>query len=100
MHKLNGLIDFMHRPFRFSVTRIISLVGALLISALLLIHPTQIAANATDINHGYLILLMLGLSGGFVHGIGFNPNFWLWKIVFSPYFSWVILSSFVFFSVE
>jgi cyd operon protein YbgE len=68
---------------------------ALILSGLLLINPGQIADSTAQLKHGYLSLLMLALSGAFIHGVGFNPRFWLWKIIFSPYLSWTILITFV-----
>lgn len=93
--KINYYIDLVHRPFQHGLTRLISILSALLLSALLLINPNHIADNAAQLDHGYLTILMIALSGAFVHGIGFNPIFWLWKIVFSPYFSWTVLLAFV-----
>lgn len=94
--KINYYIDLAHRPFQHGLTRFISILSALLISGLLLINPNHIADSAAELDHGYLTVLMIALSGAFVHGIGFNPIFWLWKIVFSPYFSWAVLLTFVF----
>ena len=93
--KINHYIDFVHRPFKSAVTRLFSIVLALLLSALLLINPNHIAHSSAQLDHGYLTLMMIALSGAFIHGIGFNPIFWLWKIVFSPYLSWTVLLTFV-----
>lgn len=93
--KINHYIDLLHLPFKYGVTRLFSIVLALLLSALLLINPNHIAHSSAQLDHGYLTLLMLALSGAFIHGIGFYPRFWLWKIVFSPYLSWTVLLTFV-----
>ena len=92
---LNYYIDFLHQPFRHLITRVVSILLALFLSALLLIYPNHIAASSAELDHGYLTILMLALSAAFIHGIGFYPNYWLWKIVFSPYFSWGVLLTFV-----
>lgn len=75
--------------------RFISILLALMITGVLLIFPGRIASNLDQLNEGYVMLLMLGLSSAFIHGVGFDPRFWLWKILFSPYLSWVILLSFI-----
>lgn len=93
--QINSLLDFIHKPFTYPVTRFISIVLALLLSALLLVNPNHIADSTSALDHGYLTVLMVALSAAFVHGIGFDPRFWLWKIIFSPYFAWVILFTFV-----
>jgi len=92
---INHFIDQLHRPFQFWLTRFFSMALALLLSGLLLVNPTHIAQSSAQLEHGYLTLLMVALSGAFVHGIGFKPIFWLWKIVFSPYLSWAILLTFI-----
>lgn len=94
--KINYYLDLVHRPFQHCLTRFFSIFSALLISGLLLINPNHIADSVAQLDHGYLTVLMVALSGAFVHGIGFNPIFWLWKIVFSPYFSWSVLLTFIY----
>ena len=42
-------------------------------------------------NHSMLMLVMVGISGGFIHGVGFIPRFWLWKWLFSPYIAWPLM---------
>jgi cyd operon protein YbgE len=96
---LNYYIDILHWPFKFLITRLCSLLLALFLSGLLLIYPNHIAASSAQLDHGYLIILMLALSAAFIHGVGFYPHYWLWKILFSPYFSLGILVTFIFNSV-
>ena len=93
--QLNNAIDFLHRPFQMAITRFVSITLALAISGLLLVNPNHIADSAATLDHGYLTVLMMALSAAFVHGIGFNPIFWVWKIIFSPYFSWPVMFTFV-----
>lgn len=94
---LSRFIDTLHRPFQHSVTRFFSIILALSLSGLLLVYPGHIAQSTTELDHGYLSLLMFALSAVFVHGVGYNPLFWLWKILFSPYISWTVLLSFLYF---
>lgn len=93
--QINHLLDLLHKPFTYPFTRFISIVLALLLSALLLVNPNHIADSTSALDHGYLTVLMFALSGAFVHGIGFEPRFWLWRIVFSPYFAWSVLFTFM-----
>lgn len=95
--ELNNTIDWIHQPFQLSLTRFISMLLALIITALLFIFPGHIAGSLEELNHDYLMLLMLGLSVAFIHGMGFYPRFWLWKIIFSPYFAWGVLFNFILF---
>lgn len=93
--KINHYITIIEKPFDNGIARLFSMLLALSLSALLLVNPNHIADSAAALDHGYLTLLMLALSGGFIHGIGFKPIFWLWRILFSVYFSWTILLLFV-----
>lgn len=99
INRLNYYIDILHRPFQHLLTRIFSILLALALSGLLLVYPNHLAASSAELAHGYLTILMWALSAAFIHGIGFYPIYWLWKIVFSPYFSWPVLLGFLFTSV-
>jgi predicted membrane protein len=37
------------------------------------------------------MMIMIGISGGFIYGVGFLPKFWLWKWLFSPYIAWPLM---------
>ena len=93
--KINDLLDLIHKPFSYALTRFISILLALLLSGLLLVNPNHIADSTASLDHGYLTILMIALSAAFVHGIGFEPRFCLWRVIFSPYFAWFILFTFI-----
>ena len=38
-----------------------------------------------------VMYIMIGISGGFIHGVGFVPRFWLWKWLFSPFVAWPLM---------
>ena len=65
----------------------ISFLLALPLAAVLLVHPGMMLDANGHYNHSVLMLVMLGISGGFIHGVGYIPQFWLWKWLFSPYIS-------------
>ena len=37
------------------------------------------------------MLVMLGVSGGFVHGVGFDPRGRLWALLFGPAVAWPLM---------
>jgi predicted membrane protein len=39
----------------------------------------------TGRTHAAASLLMMGMSAGFVHGLGMRPNARLWRLAFSPW---------------
>ena len=61
------------------------------LSLVFLIHPALMLDSQGNYSHGALSLVMLGISAGFVHGVGFKPKFWLWRILFSPFVGWPLL---------
>lgn len=68
--------------------RAISLLLALATSGLIFTYP-QALAHA---GHGLLSLVMLGACAGFVHGVGFVPLHRVWRMLFSPWVAWPLMS--------
>lgn len=71
---------------------IISFTLALPLAAILMIYPSLMLDANGHYSHPLLMLVMLGVSGGFIYGIGFMPQFWLWKWLFSPLISWPLMA--------
>lgn len=69
--------------------RVVSLLLALATSSLILAYP-QALAHA---GHGLLSLVMLGVSAGFVHGVGFVPVHRVWRYLFSPWVAWSLMGT-------
>ena len=69
----------------------ISFLMALPLASVLLIHPAMIVDVNGHYNHSALMMVMIGISGGFIHGVGFLPQFWVWKWLFSPYIAWPLM---------
>ena len=77
------------KPNKFTMA--ISFLMALPLAAVLLIHPGAMLDANGHYNHSALMMVMIGISGGFIHGVGFLPQFWLWKWLFSPYVAWPLM---------
>ena len=69
----------------------ISFLLALPLAAILLVAPSLMLDANGHYSHPMLMLVMIGISGGFIYGVGFVPRFWLWKWLFSPYISWPLM---------
>lgn len=69
----------------------ISFLLALPLAAIMLIHPALMLDQHGYYSHSLIMLIMLGISGGFIYGVGFIPRFWLWKWLFSPYMAWPLM---------
>lgn len=70
---------------------VISFLLALPLAAVLLIHPNMMLDMNGEYNHRTMMYIMIGISGGFIHGVGFIPHFWLWKWLFSPLVAWSLM---------
>ncbi|MCG2574555.1 MULTISPECIES: cyd operon YbgE family protein [Acinetobacter] len=71
---------------------IVSFMLALPLAAILLIYPSLMLDANGHYNHSVLMLVMLGISGGFIYGVGFVPQFWLWKWLFNPIVAWPLMA--------
>ena len=58
---------------------------------LLLIHPAAYLDDQGRYSHSLLMLVMLGISGGFVHGVGLGPYSPLGGTLFHPLGCWLLL---------
>ncbi len=84
-----GAVTGASRGSAHGALRAFSLLAALALSGLILTYPKALA----HANHGLLSLVMLGVSAGFVHGVGFVPQHKLWRIVFAPWLAWPLMGT-------
>lgn len=73
------------------MARAISLTLALTTSGVFLIAPFLVAQKTTGAVHGLASLMMVGVTGAFVHGVGFVPRKAVWRWLFSPMVCWPLL---------
>jgi predicted membrane protein len=66
----------------------LSLLLAIAMAGMTLTYPKALA----HASHGLLSLAMLGVSAGFVHGVGFVPESKLWRFLFGPWLAWALMS--------
>ena len=72
--------------------RSVSLLSATAIATIVVIYPRLIAESAGDVPHGFLALLLIGMSCAWVHGFGFVPQQKLLRVSFSPLVAWPIIA--------
>lgn len=71
--------------------RSISLTAAAGLALAVTVYPRALLHDEVLVNHGYLMLMMWGMSAGFVHGVGFDPsNRWL-RMLLGPFIAWPLL---------
>jgi predicted membrane protein len=63
----------------------------LLVAACVIAYPRFIAADMHSVPHGWLVLLLLGMSCCFVYGIGFKPKNRLLRTLFSAAVAWFLV---------
>jgi len=80
--------EALNAPFRHAIGRALSLLMAVPLSLVLLIHPGSMLDANGHYSHSVLMLIMWGVAGGFVHGVGFEPRALVWRVVFHPLLSW------------
>lgn len=78
-------------PLYAGWARLFSFVLATGLSVALLVMPHLVATDTQDLEHGPLSLALLGISAGFVHGVGYVPLLTLWRWLFSPYVAWPVM---------
>jgi len=80
------------RPWlRHGGSRALSLLLAIPLSLLLLIHPAAMLDADGHYSHGLLMLAMWGVANGFIHGVGFDPRAWFWQLLFHPLLGWLLM---------
>ena len=74
-----------------SIARWLSLLVALGLSAAILVFPNRLLMENGKSDHDLLMLLLVGICIGFIHGVGFAPKGTLWHFLLSPYICWPIM---------
>ena len=77
---------------RRASSRAFSLLLAVPLSLILLIHPITILNAQGHYNHNLLMLVMWGVAAGYVHGVGFDPRARVWQVVFHPPVAWGLMT--------
>ena len=82
----------LYGPLYSSWARALSFVIATLLSLAILVMPQLVATDTAALKHGPLSLGMVGISIGFVHGVGYVPQMTVWRWLFSPYLGWPVMA--------
>ena len=83
--------DTFRRGLSSGPSRSASLILAVPLSLILLLHPLALVSADGHYSHGLLALAMWGISAGFVHGLGFDPHALVWRWLFSPVLGWPLM---------
>lgn len=86
-----GVVRLVSKPAVQTLMKIMSFMLATPLAAVMMVHPSLMLDEQGHYSHPMLMLVMLGISAGFIHGVGFVPRFWLWRLLFSPYIGWPLM---------
>lgn len=73
------------------MSRAASLIVAAGISLLMLLFPFIIGRSLGARDHIGLVVLLMGVSGAFVHGFGYRPERLAWRMLFHPAMAWMLI---------
>jgi predicted membrane protein len=72
-------------------SRTISFLLAMALSGLVLFIPHALTNQDNTVNHWLLMILMVGIMIGFIHGIGFRAKSALIGCIISPLLGWPLM---------
>lgn len=82
----------MNGMFNRGWARGLSLFTALTLMLLVTLMPRALTLeDGRPLGHGILMLVMWGMSAGFVHGVGFVPRHATLRILLGPWVAWLLM---------
>lgn len=70
----------------------VSLVTAIALMLLVTLFPRPLTmTDGSPISHSVLMLIMWGLSAGFVHGVGFVPHNRILRVLLGAVVAWALM---------
>ncbi|MGF1906016.1 cyd operon YbgE family protein [Aliivibrio logei] len=94
MSNIAGKIDSVHSPINNIIVKLILIGAALFHMGMLMWEPTVYSENIGGFSGLMAPALIYAVCTAFIFVVGFIPQKWGWKLLFSPYFSMMILSYF------
>ena len=71
--------------------RLITFLAAIGFAGLIVLYPRAIAEDMHSVDHGSLVLLLLGMSSAWVCGLGFETRRPILRVFFNPVSAWVLM---------
>jgi predicted membrane protein len=75
-----------------SFARAFSLAAAAILSLALMIYPYALGNSMDRATHMALPVLLFGVSGAFVHGIGYEPDNRFLRVLFGAPVAWILIA--------
>jgi predicted membrane protein len=80
-----------HKLLTSGLARTLSLFLSIVFCLALLMFPQWVIHDGASPGHGPLLLGMLGMAAGFVHGVGYIPRNRFFRIVLGPLTAWILI---------
>lgn len=71
--------------------RVLSFLAAAAVLVLVVLYPRAIAPDSASVPHGWLELMLFGMSLCWLYGFGFTPQHRVFRILLHPLLGWVCL---------
>ena len=71
--------------------RLLSFLAATAVMILIVIYPRAIAPDSESVPHGWLDLMLFGMSLCWLYGFGFTPKRRIFRILLHPILGWICL---------
>ena len=77
--------------WRTGPARFASFTAATLFCLVIVLYPQLLVRHGGPPNHGALVLGLIGMAAGFVHGVGFEPRRPVFRMLLGPLTAWLLL---------
>ena len=84
-------VSKIHAPLDKALLRALSMVLGFYHVAMMMWDPKLYAESIGGFNPVIAPLMIWAICSSMIYGVGFKPLHWFWQILFSPYFSLLIL---------
>lgn len=84
----NDFMSFLNHGF----FRTLSILAATAVLVLIVLYPRAIAPDSGSVPHGWLVLLLYGMSIAWIHGFGFTPKHKIPHALLHPLVGWLALA--------
>ena len=90
---IKTLVDRLYSVTDKSPLRALSLILALVLAGCVFWMPARFAVQTSHLNAWHNLLVVWAVCAGVIHGTGFRPRRWGWRLCFLPLASLIVLAA-------
>ncbi|WP_413739227.1 cyd operon protein YbgE [Sodalis sp. RH21] len=87
-----SLTDRLYRLTDKGPLRALSLVMALVLAGCVFWMPARFASATSSLSAWHNLLIVWAVCAGVIHGVGFHPRRWGWRLFFLPLAAMILLA--------